>query len=173
MGVDLLAFGPHPDDIEIGLGGIVARHAALGFTVGLCDLTQGEMGSNGTVEERIKEASAAAKILGSAWRENLGWPDRRIGKDPGHLDEAVAYIRRHRPRVIAVPYGSDRHPDHTAASAVLTEASFNSGLRRYPADGEAWRPSGSAITSSMKPPRRHSWSMSPITTSKSATRSSA
>jgi LmbE family N-acetylglucosaminyl deacetylase len=68
MGVDLLAFGPHPDDIEIGLGGTVARHAALGFSVGLCDLTQGEMGSNGTVEERLKEASAAANILGCAWR---------------------------------------------------------------------------------------------------------
>ena len=66
MAVDLLAFGPHPDDIEIGLGGTVARHAALGFSVGLCDLTQGEMGSNGTIDERSKEAAAAAKVLGSA-----------------------------------------------------------------------------------------------------------
>jgi bacillithiol biosynthesis deacetylase BshB1 len=140
MAVDLLVFGPHPDDIEIGLGGTVARHAALGFSVGLCDLTQGEMGSNGTVEERMKEASAAANVLGCAWRENLRWPDRRIGKDPAHLDEAVAYIRRHRPRVIAAPYSSDRHPDHTAASAVLTEAAFNSGLRRYPGSGDPWRP---------------------------------
>jgi bacillithiol biosynthesis deacetylase BshB1 len=140
MAVDLLAFGPHPDDIEIGAGGIVARHAALGFSVGLCDLTQGEMGSNGTVEERADEAAAAARMLGAAWRENLRWPDRHIGKDPAHLEEAVAFIRRHRPRVIAVPYWSDRHPDHIASSAVLTEAAFNSGLRRYPAEGEAWRP---------------------------------
>jgi bacillithiol biosynthesis deacetylase BshB1 len=140
MAVDLLVFGPHPDDIEIGLGGVVARHASLGFGVGLCDLTRGEMGSNGTVEERAKEAAAAAKVLGSLWRENLGWADRRIGKDPAHLEEAAAFIRRHRPRVVAVPYWSDRHPDHVAASAVLTEAAFNSGLRRYEADGEPWRP---------------------------------
>jgi bacillithiol biosynthesis deacetylase BshB1 len=140
MGVDLLVVGPHPDDIEIGLGGTVARHVALGFSVGLCDLTQGEMASNGTVEERAREADAAAKLLGTAWRENLRWPDRRIGKDPAHVEEAVAFIRRHRPRVIAAPYWSDRHPDHAAASAVMTEAVFNSGLRRYPADGEPWRP---------------------------------
>src|SRR5437867_3978512 len=130
MGVDLLVFGPHPDDIEIGLGGVVARHAALGFSVGLCDLTRGELGSNGTVEERAKEATAAAKVLGALWRENLGWADRHIGKDPAHLEGAVAFIRRHRPRVMAAPYWSDRHPDHVAASAVLTEAAFNSGLRR-------------------------------------------
>jgi len=140
MAVDLLVFGPHPDDIEIGLGGVVARHAALGFSVGLCDLTRGEMSSNGTVEQRAAEAAAAAKVLGSLWRENLGWADRRIGKEPAHVEEAVGFIRRHRPRVIAMPYWSDRHPDHVAASAVLTEAAFNSGLRRYLADGEPWRP---------------------------------
>jgi bacillithiol biosynthesis deacetylase BshB1 len=139
MGVDLLVFGPHPDDIEIGIGGVVARHADAGFTVGLCDLTAGEMGSNGTPEERRLEAEAAAKVLGAAWRTNLGWADRRIGKDPAHLDEAVAVIRRHRPRVVVAPYWKDRHPDHEAASAVLTEAVFNSGLRRYRAEGEAWK----------------------------------
>jgi bacillithiol biosynthesis deacetylase BshB1 len=138
MAVDLLVFGPHPDDIEIGAGGIVARHAALGFTVGLCDLTAGDMGSNGTVEERLKEAEAARKILGAAWRENLHWPDRRIGKDPAHLDEAVAFIRRHQPRVVAAPYWVDRHPDHAAASSVLTEAVFNSGLRKH-ASGQPWK----------------------------------
>src|SRR5438552_11947552 len=99
MSLDLLAFGPHPDDLEIGLGGSIARHVALGLTVGLCDLTAGEMGSNGSVEERLAESDAARKVLGAAWRENLRWPDRRIGKDAAHLDEAVAFIRRYRPRV--------------------------------------------------------------------------
>src|SRR5262245_5122106 len=132
MAVDLLVFGPHPDDIEIGLGGTVARHAALGLQVGLCDLTAGEMGSNGTPEERLTEAEAAKTALGAAWREKLRWPDRRIGRDPAHLEQAVAFIRRHRPRTVAVPYWSDRHPDHEAASEVLTEAAFNAGLRRYP-----------------------------------------
>ncbi len=142
MAVDLLAFGPHPDDLEIGLGGTIAHHAARGLRVGLCDLTAGEMGSNGTVDERLAEAEAARAVLGAAWRENLRWPDRQIGKHPGHLDQAVAFIRRHQPRVVAVPYWSDRHPDHVAASAVLTEAVFNAGLKRYKAGEQdaAWKP---------------------------------
>jgi N-acetylglucosamine malate deacetylase 1 len=140
MSVDLLVFGPHPDDLEIGLGGTIARHAARGLTVGLCDLTAGEMGSNGTVDERLAESEAARQALGAAWRENLGWPDRRIGKDAAHLEQAVAFIRRHRPRAIAVPYWSDRHPDHVAASQVLTEAVFNSGLRRFDPPAAAWKP---------------------------------
>jgi len=139
-GVDLLAFGPHPDDLEIGLGGTIAHHAALGLTVALCDLTAGEMGSNGTVETRLAESENARAVLGAVWRENLRWPDRRIGKDANHLEEAVAFIRRHRPRVVAAPYWTDRHPDHVAASQVLTEAVFNAGLRRYRAEGEAWKP---------------------------------
>jgi bacillithiol biosynthesis deacetylase BshB1 len=105
--------------------------------VGLCDLTAGEMGSNGTVDERLVEAEQARVVLGAELRENLHWADRRVGKDPGHLDHAVAFIRRHRPRVVAVPYWSDRHPDHVAASELLTEAVFNAGLRRYKAEGEA------------------------------------
>ncbi|HUR33308.1 MAG TPA: bacillithiol biosynthesis deacetylase BshB1 [Vicinamibacterales bacterium] len=139
MPTDLLVFGPHPDDLEIGAGGTIARHASAGLTVGLCDLTAGEMGSNGTPPERLQEAEAARVVLGAAWRENLHWADRRIGKDPAHLDQAVAFIRRHRPRTVAMPHWSDRHPDHTAASALLTEAVFNAALRRYAAEGEPWR----------------------------------
>jgi bacillithiol biosynthesis deacetylase BshB1 len=138
--IDLLVFGPHPDDLEIGLGGTIAKEAARGACVGLCDLTRGEMGSNGTVEERLAEAEQARVVLGAAWRENLGWPDRRIGKDPAHVEQATAFIRRHRPKVVAVPHWIDRHPDHVAASEVLTEACFNAGLRRYRSEGgEAWK----------------------------------
>jgi bacillithiol biosynthesis deacetylase BshB1 len=107
--------------------------------VGLCDLTAGEMGSNGTPDERLAEAEAARIVLGAVWRMNLRWPDRRIGKDSGHLDEAVSFIRRHQPKVVAIPYWSDRHPDHVAASRVLTDAVFNSGLRRYASEGAAWK----------------------------------
>src|SRR5258706_6620654 len=139
MSVDLLVFGPHPDDIEIGCGASVARHAALGLRVGLCDLTAGEMSSNGTVDERLREADAASRVLGAAWRDNLRWPDRRIGKEPAHLEHAVTFIRKHRPRVVAAPYWSDRHPDHGPASAVIAEAVFNPGLRRYAAGGEPWK----------------------------------
>jgi bacillithiol biosynthesis deacetylase BshB1 len=135
-----LVFGPHPDDLEIGLGGSIARHVAAGLRVGLCDLTAGEMGSNGTVEERLAEAEAARLVLGAAWRHNLRWPDRRIGSDPSHLEQAAAFIRKHQPKTVAIPHWGDRHPDHGAASHVLTEAAFNAGLRRYPSTGEPWKP---------------------------------
>ena len=139
-GVDFLAIGPHPDDIEIGIGGTVAKHAALGDRVGLCDLTAGEMGSNGTVEDRMAEAEAARDVLGAAWRVNLRLPDRAIGSDAGHARAIAGLVRRAQPRVVAIPYWSDRHPDHVAASRLLTEAIFNAGLRRYDADGDAWKP---------------------------------
>ena len=139
-GVDLLAFGPHPDDIEIGIGGSIAKHAALGYAVGLCDLTAGEMGSNGTVAERLAEAEAARAVLGAAWRINLRLPDRALGSDLEHTRAIAALVRRSRPQVVAVPYWSDRHPDHVAASALLTDGVFNAGLRRYQAEGEAWKP---------------------------------
>jgi N-acetylglucosamine malate deacetylase 1 len=137
--VDLLVFGPHPDDLEIGLGGTIARHVDLGFRVGLCDLTAGEMGSNGTVDERLAEADAAGAVLGAAWRVNLRWPDRSIG-GPEQVRAAAALIREARPRTVAMPYWSDRHPDHVDASQVLTEAVFNSGLRKFDPTCAPWRP---------------------------------
>jgi bacillithiol biosynthesis deacetylase BshB1 len=137
--VDLLAVGPHPDDIEIGIGGLVAKHVSLGHRVGMCDLTAGEMGSNGTVTERLAEADAACDVLGAAWRVNLRLPDRAIGRDTAHLRIVAELVRRARPRVVAVPYWSDRHPDHVAASHLLTEAVFSAGLRRYEAAGDAWK----------------------------------
>lgn len=140
MSLDLLAFGPHPDDLEIGMAGTIARHTAAGHRVGLCDLTAGELGSNGTPEERQQEADAAAAILGAAWRKNLGWPDGGIEGTPEQIRSAVDLIRAHRPRTIAIPYGNDRHPDHVGASRALARAAFMSGLRRYEAGGDVWRP---------------------------------
>jgi bacillithiol biosynthesis deacetylase BshB1 len=140
MPVDVLVFGPHPDDLEIGLGGSIARHAAQGLSVGLCDLTAGELGTNGTPAERRREAEEAASVLGAAWRVNLGWPDGGIVPSPEALRAAVDLVRRHRPRTVALPYWDDRHPDHVAASRVLDLAIFRSGLRRYVTDLEPWRP---------------------------------
>jgi bacillithiol biosynthesis deacetylase BshB1 len=137
--VDLLVFGPHPDDIEIGIGGIVARHAAEGRRVGLCDLTQGELGTNGTPAERLREAEDAREVLGAAWRVNLAWPDGAIEGTPEQLRMAAELIRRARPRAVAVPYWHDRHPDHVDASHALTRAVFKSRLARYAADGDPWR----------------------------------
>jgi bacillithiol biosynthesis deacetylase BshB1 len=138
--VDLLAFGPHPDDLEIGLGGTLARHAALGHRVGLCDLTRGEMASNGTPEERVKEADEAARVLGAVWRENLALPDRAIGSAPSHARHVAELIRQARPNTVALPYWEDRHPDHLAACAMLREGVFNAKLRKYEADGDPWQP---------------------------------
>ena len=128
------------DDIEIGLGGTIARHTAAGHVVGLCDLTRGELSSNGTPEERQVEAGAAARVLGAAWRENLGWPDGGIATTPALIRSAVEIIRRTRPRTVAIPYWDDRHPDHVAASHVLRTAVFQSGLRRVETEHDAWRP---------------------------------
>jgi bacillithiol biosynthesis deacetylase BshB1 len=145
--VDLLVFGPHPDDIEIGFGGSVALHVARGFSVGLCDLTQGELGSNGTVEERLAEAETACQVLGAAWRVNFGWPDGGVYDTPGHVEDVVRLVRTVRPRAVAIPYWQDRHPDHRAASEALSRAVFKCGLRKFvlPAGDpgaalEPWRP---------------------------------
>ncbi len=141
MALDLLVFGPHPDDIEIGLGGTVARHVALGSRVGLCDLTVGEMASNGTPEQRLEEAEAARRVLGAASRDNLRLPDGGLSPDnAAQVRAVVEFIRRAQPRVIAAPYDRDRHPDHVAASRLLTRAVFVAGLRRYPHGGDPWRP---------------------------------
>lgn len=140
MPLDLLVFGPHPDDIEIGLGGTVARHVALGSRVGLCDLTAGEMASNGTPERRLAEAEAARAVLGASWRENLRLSDGTL--DPANAEQVravVEAIRRWQPRVIAAPYDRDRHPDHVGASRLVTRAVFMAGLRRYPHGGDPWR----------------------------------
>nr|MBA3642043.1 PIG-L family deacetylase [Acidobacteriota bacterium] len=96
--IDLLVFGPHPDDIEIGFGGAVALHASRGHRVGLCDLTRGELGSNGTVEDRLAEAEAARAVLGAEWRVNLGWPDGGPYEIPEHASDVVRLVRTSQPR---------------------------------------------------------------------------
>jgi len=139
MSVDILVFGPHADDIEIGLGGTVARHTAAGHRVGLCDLTRAELSSNGTPSLRQAEAAEAARVLGAEWRENLEWPDGGIAATPPMIRSAVDLIRRTCPRTIAIPYWDDRHPDHVAASAVLRTAVFTSALSRFVTDADPWR----------------------------------
>jgi bacillithiol biosynthesis deacetylase BshB1 len=140
MPVDLLVFGPHPDDLELGLGGSIAKHVADGGSVGLCDLTVGELGSNGTPDERLQEAAEAAHVLGAHFRENLRWPDGDLGVTPDRIRAVVDLVRQHRPRTVAIPYWDDRHPDHVTASQTLSTAVFRSGLRRYVTDTTAWRP---------------------------------
>ena len=141
MLVDLLAFGPHPDDLEIGMAGTLAKHAALGARLGLCDLTRGEMGSNGTPEERMAEAERAGRALGATWRVNLGLPDGALSPVPAQVTAIVELIRSARPSIVAIPHHTDRHPDHGAAHHLLVRAVFDAGLRRFAAAGAPWRPS--------------------------------
>jgi bacillithiol biosynthesis deacetylase BshB1 len=138
--VDVLAFGPHPDDIEIGMGATVAHHVARGLTVGLCDLTRGEMGSNGSPETRVAEAEAARAVLGASWRVNLGLPDRELRDVAEQRTPIVELIRAARPSVVALPHWGDRHPDHVAASALVASATFSAALRRVQPAGDAWKP---------------------------------
>lgn len=134
MKLDILVFGAHADDAEIGMAGTIAKHTAAGLKVGLCDLTAAEMSSNGTVERRKQEAQQAADLLGAAVRTNLGLPDRGLYITEEHLAAVTAEIRRFAPAVIFAPYWEDRHPDHIACSKLVEEAVFNAKLRKYMPD---------------------------------------
>jgi LmbE family N-acetylglucosaminyl deacetylase len=118
------------------MGGAIARHAARGDRVVLCDLTRGELGSNGSPDERVAEAEAARAVLGAVERVNLALPDGVLSVDrPDQVRTVAACIRRYRPRSVAIPYWRDRHPDHEAASRLLRRAVFSAGLRRFEAEG--------------------------------------
>jgi len=129
--VDMLAFGAHPDDVEIGMAATIAKHVQAGIRFGVCDLTFAEMSSNGTVELRQREAAEASRAMGLAHRSCLGLPDRGLTGSPEQIEAIVREIRKLRPRVVFAPYWNDRHPDHNAASRLVEEAVFNAKLRRY------------------------------------------
>jgi N-acetylglucosamine malate deacetylase 1 len=138
---DALFFGAHPDDIELTCGGLAARLAAHGHRVVLVDLTRGEKASRGTVEERGREAAEAASRLGVAERVNLGLPDCALDRrDPRQLQVVVACLRTHRPALVVAPDRDDDHPDHIEAHHLVTRACYLSGLVRYSAPGERYRP---------------------------------
>lgn len=137
---DIIAFGPHPDDVELGCGGLLAKEASLGYKVGIVDMTQGEMGTNGTIEERLVEAREGARILGAAWRVNLAIPDRKIEINDENVAKVVRILRSARPKYILVPYWEDRHPDHINTHKLVMEAWFSAGLRKYLPEQEAYRP---------------------------------
>ncbi len=138
--IDVMAFGAHPDDVEIGAGGFVAKECALGYKVAIVDLTKGEMGTRGNVEERMKESFNASQILNLTFRENLGFSDRHLEITDDYIGPIVKLMRIHRPSIVVAPYWIDRHPDHVKASELITEAHFSSGLRKYMPEIEPYRP---------------------------------
>jgi bacillithiol biosynthesis deacetylase BshB1 len=129
--LDILVFAAHPDDAEIGMGGTIAKHTAVGQRVGIVDLTRAEWSSNGTPTVRQAEAMQASALLGLAMRENLQLPDRGLQLAAEHTDRLVQVIRHWRPRLVFAPYWIDRHPDHVRCSQMVEEALFNAKLRRY------------------------------------------
>jgi len=138
--VDIVAFGAHPDDAEIGCGGTLIKFADAGRKIVIVDLVRGELGTRGSVETRAQEAEASSRIIGLHGRENLGLPDGHISSSPEAKRKVVESIRRWQPKAIFVPYWDDRHPDHANASHLVYEASFLSGLMRYDTGQESHRP---------------------------------
>lgn len=137
---DVIAFGTHPDDAEIGCGGTLIKLTDAGFQVVVVDLVQGEMGTRGSVEIRAKEAAASSKLLRLHGRENLQLQDGDITNSMESKRKVVEAIRRWRPKAIFLPYWEDRHPDHCNASKLIYEATFLSGLIRFDTGQEPHRP---------------------------------
>jgi bacillithiol biosynthesis deacetylase BshB1 len=138
--LDILIFAAHPDDAEIGMGGTIAKQIALGYKVGICDLTQAEFSSNGTPESRMIEAEMASSVLGIQYRSNLYLPDRGISStNQMQVERMVEEIRRTKPEVVFAPFIKDRHPDHEACGAMAKEAVFNAKLRKVLPDSIAWQ----------------------------------
>jgi N-acetylglucosamine malate deacetylase 1 len=138
--IDILAFGAHPDDVELGCGATLFKLAKQGYTTGIIDITEGELGSRGTVKERYKESAKAAKILKISLRENLKIPDGNIELIRENKDKVIEIIRRTTPSIVFVPYPNDRHPDHIYSGKLVTEAAFYAGLPKIVSDLPKHRP---------------------------------
>jgi bacillithiol biosynthesis deacetylase BshB1 len=137
---DVLAFGAHPDDIELGCGGMLAKLTDFGRSIVLVDMVRGELGSRGTVETRRQEANAAAKILGATARENLELEDGNLRPTAVAKRKVVEVVRRWRPLLVFIPYWCVRHPDHSHASELAYEGMFLAGLPRYKTGQTSHRP---------------------------------
>ena len=145
MKLDILAFGAHPDDVELGCGGTIAKEIAFGKKVGIIDLTRGELGTRGSVEIRNQESANAAKILGVSVRENLDMRDGFFLNDESHQLEIIKMIRKYKPEIVLCNAIDDRHIDHGKGSKLVSDSCFLSGLMRIETEyegqkQEAWRP---------------------------------
>lgn len=145
MKLDILAFGAHPDDVELGCSGTILKEIALGKKVGIIDLTRGELGTRGSAEIRDQEANAAAKILGVSIRENLEMADGFFSNDEKHQREIIKMIRKYQPEIVLCNAIDDRHIDHGKGSKLVSDACFLSGLMKIETELEgeqqqSWRP---------------------------------
>ncbi|MCX7548295.1 bacillithiol biosynthesis deacetylase BshB1 [Xanthomarina sp. F1114] len=143
MKLDILAFGAHPDDVELGCGGTLAKEIAAGKKVGIIDLTRGELGTRGTAETRDSEATAASKILGASIRVNLEFADGFFINDRSHQLEIIKILRKYQPDIVLCNAIKDRHIDHGKGSTLVSQACFLSGLlkidTKFDEDDETWQ----------------------------------
>lgn len=130
MKLDILAIGVHPDDVELGCAGTLMKHIDQGYTVGIVDLTKGELGTRGTIATRKKEALDASKIMGVKVRENLGFRDGFFVNDEKHQRELIKVIRKYRPSIVISNAKYDRHPDHGRSAQLTYDACFLAGLSK-------------------------------------------
>ncbi|MES2761293.1 MAG: bacillithiol biosynthesis deacetylase BshB1 [Bacteroidota bacterium] len=145
MKLDILAIGIHPDDVELSASGTILKHIALGKTVGILDLTRGELGTRGSAELRTEEANRSAKILGLSVREQLNMADGFFENNEAHQRQIIQVIRKYQPEIVLCNAISDRHPDHGRAAKLTADACFYSGLVKIQTteNGKtqsAWRP---------------------------------
>ncbi|MGV3529372.1 MAG: bacillithiol biosynthesis deacetylase BshB1 [Flavisolibacter sp.] len=146
MKLDILAIGSHPDDVELGCSGTLIKEVRSGKQVGIIDLTQGELGTRGTVETRYQEAADAAMIMGIAVRENLKMRDGFFQNDEAHQRQLIQVIRKYRPEIVIGNILEDRHPDHGKAGWLIYDSCFLSGLKAISTqdengdEQEKWRP---------------------------------
>ena len=145
MKLDILAFGAHPDDVELGCSGTIAKEVNLGKKVGIIDLTRGELGTRGSVETRNSESAKASEILGVSVRENLDMRDGFFVNDEAHQLKVIQMIRKYQPEIVLCNAIDDRHIDHGKGSKLVSDACFLSGLRQIKTElngevQEAWRP---------------------------------
>jgi bacillithiol biosynthesis deacetylase BshB1 len=145
MKLHILAIGVHPDDVELGCSGTLINHVGKGQQVGILDLTQGELGSRGSIQSRFEEAHHSAELMNIAVRENLKLRDGFFKNDEAHQMEIIRFLRRFQPDIVLANALEDRHPDHGRAGKLIADACFLSGLRKIETEWEgnnqpAWRP---------------------------------
>ena len=143
--LDILAFGAHPDDVELGCGGTIAKEISNGKSVGIIDLTRGELGTRGSAEIRDSESSIASKVLGVALRENLNFKDGFFLNDKSHQLKVIKCIRKYKPEIVLCNAQDDRHIDHPKGASLVSDSCFLSGLKKVETNDLnknqlAWRP---------------------------------
>ena len=140
MELDILVFGAHPDDVELGCAGTIIKEVQKGKKVGIIDLTRGELGTRGTKKTRDAETEEATNIMGVAMRENMNFKDGFFKDDEQHKIALIKKIRQYRPKIVITNAVSDRHPDHPRASNITIDACFLAGLEKIDTGQEVWRP---------------------------------